>query len=67
MANPLYEQFNQPINNNIMAQFNAFRRSFSGDPQQVIQQMLNSGRITQTQLNSAMQRATQMARMFGIK
>lgn len=65
--NPLYEQFNQTTGNNIMAQFNAFRQSFSGNPQQVIQSMLNSGRITQTQLNSAMQRANQMAKMFGIK
>ena len=65
--NPLYEQFNQTTGNNIMAQFNAFRQSFNGDPQQVIQNMLNSGRITQTQLNSAMQRANQMAKMFGIK
>ena len=65
--NPLYIEQNTPINNNIMAQFNAFRRSFSGDPQQMIQNMLNSGRITQAQLNSAMQRANQMAKMFGIK
>ena len=67
MANPLYEQFNQMNGSNIMTQFNAFRRSFNGNPQQVIQQMLNSGRITQEQLNSAMQRANQMVRMFGIK
>lgn len=65
--NPLYEQFNQTTGNNIMAQFNAFRQSFNGNPQQVIQSMLNSGKITQTQLNSAMQKANQMAKMFGIK
>ena len=65
--NPLYEQFNQTSGNNIMTQFNAFRQSFKGDPQQMIQNMLNSGRITQAQLNSAMQRASQMAKMFGIK
>lgn len=50
-----------------MAKFNAFRQSFKGNPQQMIQNMLNSGRITQTQLNSAMQKANQMAKMFGIK
>ena len=64
--NPLYEQMNRG-GNDLMAQFNAFRQSFSGNPQQVIQNMLNSGRITQAQLNSAMQRANQMAKMFGIK
>jgi hypothetical protein len=65
--NPLYEQFNQTTGNNIMAQFNAFRQSFNGNPQQMIQSMLNSGKITQAQLNSAMQKANQMAKMFGIK
>jgi len=65
--NPLYEQFNQTTGNDIMAKFNAFRQSFNGNPQQVIQSMLNSGKITQTQLNSAMQKANQMAKMFGIK
>ena len=66
MANPLYEQMNRGWND-IMAQFNAFRQSFNGNPQQVIQNMLNSGKITQAQLNSAMQKANQMAKMFGIK
>jgi len=66
MANPLYEQMNRGWND-IMAQFNAFRQSLKGDPQQMIQNMLNSGKITQAQLNSAMQKANQMAKMFGIK
>lgn len=64
--NPLYEQMRQG-SGDLLSQFNAFKRSFSGNPQQVIQNMLNSGRITQAQLNSAMQRANQMAKMFGIK
>lgn len=64
--NPLYEQMRQG-SGDLLSQFNAFKRSFNGNPQQVIQNMLNSGRITQTQLNSAMQKANQMAKMFGIK
>ena len=66
MANPLYEQMNRS-GNDIMAKFTEFKRNFSGDPRQIVQQMLNNGRISQTQLNSAIQRANQMAHMFGIK
>ena len=62
--NPLYEQMNK---NDIVTQFNSFRRNFNGNPQQMIQQMLNSGRITQTQLNQAIQQANRLKNMFGIK
>lgn len=67
MANPLYEQMNAMQGNNIMAQFNAFRQSFKGDPQQMVQQMLNSGRISQQQFNYAVQQANRLKSMFGIK
>lgn len=36
-----------------------------GDPNQIIQQMLNSGRITQSQYNSAAQEANRIAKMLG--
>ena len=64
MSNPLYEQFGKA---NMQAQFNQFKNNFKGDPQQIIQQMLNSGRITQEQLNQAMQKANQLKEMLGIK
>ena len=67
MSNPLYDQFAHKGGNDIITQFNTFRQNFKGDPQQMIQQMLNSGRITQEQLNQAMQRANQIKGMFGIK
>ena len=35
-----------------------------GDPNQMIQQMLNSGRITQSQYNDAVQRANQLMSML---
>lgn len=66
--NPLYKQYGQPPQGNpmeaIMQRFQQFRQGFSGNPQQIIQQMLNSGRITQDQLNAAVQQANQMARYF---
>ena len=39
-------------------------KSQGGDPNQMIQEMLNSGRITQEQYNSAVQRAQQIQQMF---
>ena len=64
MSNPLFDQFGNKGGNDFMSQFNQFRRTFSGNPQQMIQQMLNSGKITQDQLNSAMQRANQLMKMM---
>lgn len=49
-------QTNNPINAFIQ-RFNMFRNSFQGDPNQKIQEMLNSGQITQEQYNRAAQQA----------
>lgn len=43
----------------MMQAFKQFRSQFTGDPKQAVQQMLNSGRITQDQLNQAQQMARQ--------
>ena len=51
----------------IMQRFNQFRQTFQGDPQQQVQQMLNSGRISQEQYNQAVKTANQIMRMFGGK
>lgn len=66
MANSVYNmlgnsQPNGPFNNvvQMMKQFNDFKSSFKGDPQQQLQQMLNSGRISQAQLNQYVQLAKQ--------
>lgn len=70
MSNPLFDQFghNQYDSmNNLVNQFNRFRQQFNGDPRQQIQQMLNSGQITQEQYNRAVQRAKALQNMFGIK
>ena len=57
--------YNQLGNNDFMQRFNQFRASFRGDPQQQIQQMLQSGRITQAQLNDAQSKAMQIMKMLG--
>lgn len=64
MANPLYQAMNS---NDIMQKFNEFRKNFKGNPQEQVQQMLNSGKITQAQYNRAVQMANQLQQIFNAK
>lgn len=59
--NPLYQQMNQ---NNIFQQFQQFQQNFHGDPRQQVQQLLNSGKVTQEQYNVAVQKAQMLQKMF---
>ena len=52
------------INPNMLMQFMQFQNSFRGDPQQMVQQMLNSGRISPEQYQNAVQMAQQFSQMF---
>jgi hypothetical protein len=69
MSNPLYTQMGGGMPNNGMAQmiqrFNQFRQAFSGDPRQQVQQLLNSGKVSQEQYNQAVQLANQLQRLLG--
>lgn len=49
---------------NIIEQFMQFQQNFKGDPKQQIQQMLNSGQITQAQYDQAVQTARQLQQML---
>ena len=68
MSNPLYQQM-QPQNpmSGIMQRFQQFQQMFKGDPRQQVQQLLNSGKVSQTQYNNAVQMANQFQRMLGGK
>lgn len=61
MSNPLFQQLggNQPNNNNLLARFRQFKSRFQGDPQQKVQELLNSGKMTQAQFNQLAQMAEQ--------
>ena len=68
MSNPLYQQMGNTMpQNNILRRFQQFRQQFSGDPRQQVQQLLNSGRVSQDQYNQAVQMAQQLQRMMGMK
>ena len=69
MANPFFGNiqpqqpqhqtgFNNPFE--MLAAFNQFKSNFSGDPQQTVQNLLNSGQMTQEQF----QQLSGMAQMF---
>lgn len=52
------------INPQMIQKFMQFRQSFQGDPRAQIQQMLNSGQISQQQYNNAVQMAQQLQSML---
>ena len=65
MASILYQQFNQNNNNqNLVQKFNEFRRTFQGDPQQMVQQLLQSGRMSQSQYSQLRQMAQQFMQIL---
>lgn len=69
MSNPLFGMFGNQQNpmTGMMQKFRQFQQSFRGDPNQQIQQLMNSGKISQDQYNRAVQMANQFKRMIGIK
>lgn len=66
MANPLFGQFGGQ--NNDILQFinevNQFKRTFRGDARQEVQNLLNSGQLTQEQFNQFAQMANQIMAMM---
>lgn len=69
MANPLFQalggQMPGPMGQfqRMMQQFQQFKANFQGDPQQEVQKLLQSGKITQQQLNQIQQMAKQFQTM----
>ena len=65
MPNNLYQQLNQNRGSgNLIQRFNEFRNSFQGDPQQMVQQLLQSGRMSQEQYNNLRQMAQQFQQLL---
>ena len=63
MSNPLFQQMGNN-QNDLIQRFQQFKQSFRGDPQQQIQQMLNTGKISQQQYNQAVQKAQTLAKLL---
>lgn len=63
MASPVFKAMGGAQGGNfarMMQQFNQFRRQFNGNPKQMVMQMVQSGRISQAQLDQAQQMARQL-------
>lgn len=65
MGNSIFNLMNSNSNNsNFLAQFNQFRSMFSGNPQQQVQQLLQSGRMTQEQFKQLAEQATELQKLI---
>lgn len=52
MANPLFNLLNKTNEaSSMQAQFDQFKKTVSGDPQAIVQQLMNSGQMSQEQFN----------------
>ena len=50
--------------NNFLNQFNQFKSTFSGNPEQQVKQLLNSGRMSQQQFNQYAETANQLRQLL---
>lgn len=72
MSNPLYNALGGgrmpgPMGQmqGLMKQFQQFRDSFQGDPKQQVQDLLNTGKMSQQQYNQIQGMARQFMQMMG--
>lgn len=64
MSNPLYQQMGNSGGNNMIQRFMQFRKQFNGNAQDQVQQLLNSGRVSQAQYDQAVRMAQQFQKML---
>ena len=51
---------------NMMRQFQQFKQSFQGDPRAEVEKLVQSGKISQQQLNQLQQVASQFQQLLGL-
>lgn len=65
MANSLYQQLGGVGRGNPMLQrLMQFKKTISGNPQEIVQNMISSGRISQAQVNQYAQQANEIYKQF---
>ena len=65
MPNPLFQAFGGNRQPNMMGDFQRFMQQMQGrNPHEEIAKLLQSGRVSQAQLNQAQQMASQLASQF---
>jgi len=60
--NDLYTQLNQ---NSLLSRFQAFQKMFKGNPEQMVKELLNSGKVSREQYNQAVQIANELRQILG--
>ena len=66
MSNPLFSMMaNQAPMNPLMQRIQQFSKMLRGDPKQQVEQLLNSGKVSQAQYNQAVMMAQQLQRLIG--
>ena len=63
LFNDFKPQQNNPMNN-FLNQFNQFKSTFTGNPEQQVRQLLSSGRMSQEQFNQFAQTADQLRKLI---
>lgn len=68
MSNPIFDMLGSSSqvgdSLQLINQFIQFKNSFRGNPQEEVQRLLNSGKISQAQYNDAVQKAQQLRVML---
>ena len=65
MPNPLFQQLQGMTPPNPMLQrLSEFKKMVNGNPQEMVQQMLNSGKISQAQINQYARQADEIYKQF---
>lgn len=65
MANELFNQLGGMQSNPMLQRLMQFKQNFSGNPQQMVQNLINSGKISQSQVNQYAQQANEIYKNFG--
>ena len=65
MGNPIFDAMNGGGSNQIMQRVQQLKTQMGGDPNAHIQNLLNSGKVTQAQYNQAVRQMEQFRRMLG--
>jgi hypothetical protein len=65
MPNPLYSQLGgSNLQNPMIQRIKQFKNTFNGNPQQMVQSLINSGRISQAQVNQYAQQTNEIYRQI---
>lgn len=67
MPSQLFQQLNNGMSGNnpfaMIQKFNEFRQNFTGDPKQIVEQLLQSGRMSQQQFQQLSQMASEFQKL----